>query len=520
MVAFIGAAICLLPRLGAPAAEPSAGLTDRVGELASVIDDDTFALVRFDAARIDDTTVRRLINLVSVDAAFLSDDTSKHRKFVANLKVAGGAETVVVFSTPELPWPSLVFVPLTPRANEGELTRLLRNAPGANSGMSANWRVEKQGNALIAGAPAALARRMARKSAARTELPHAVAAAGDAPLAVFLLPTDEQRRVVEEVLPLLPDLATIPGRTLTRGVRWATLGVHAGERPAVHLTIQSADAAAAAKLAEQITAGIVALGRLISFGDDKPLGDIFPAEYKTVTTVLVPRVTSDRVMISVTDPDSLKAITMLFRERFDDSDRVTADLKNILLALHNYHSAVNRFPPVAIRSKDGRPLLSWRVTILPFLGAEGSALYREFKLDEPWDSPHNSKLIERMPAVFHSPKIKTGRAGMTTYLAPAGKELVFTGQEDGTSIKDITDGTSNTIMLVDAADEKAIIWTKPDDLTVDLSDPKKDLFGHYRGYFLAGMADGSVRRVPGTISAATLRAAFTRAGGEVLGKDW
>jgi hypothetical protein len=73
----------------------------------------------------------------------------------------------------------------------------------------------------------------------------------------------------------------------------------------------------------------------------------------------------------------------------------------VALALHNYHDKHGRLPPAVVYGEDGKPLHSWRVLLLPFI-AQGE-LYREFKLDEPWDSPHNLALLPRMPATFAPP---------------------------------------------------------------------------------------------------------------------
>jgi hypothetical protein len=191
------------------------------------------------------------------------------------------------------------------------------------------------------------------------------------------------------------------------------------------------------------------------------------------------------------------------------------NLKQIALAWHNYHDANKAFP-ADIRDKDGKPLLSWRVAILPYI--EQDNLYKQFKLDEPWDSEHNKKLIPLMPATFRSPAQKAGD-GKTTCLAPRGA----TGPKGevkygvlGVPIKEVTDGTSNTIMVVEVGDEAAVEWTKPADLDVDVKQPLKGLLGHYENGFLAAFADGSVRFISGKVTPQTLNAAFTRNGGEVI----
>src|SRR5262245_31540948 len=77
------------------------------------------------------------------------------------------------------------------------------------------------------------------------------------------------------------------------------------------------------------------------------------------------------------------------------------NLKQIVLAFHSYNDTHRRLPPVAVFGKDGRPLYSWRVLLLPFV--EQEPLFRQFKLDEPWDSPHNIALLPLLPPVYRHP---------------------------------------------------------------------------------------------------------------------
>src|SRR3712207_2423045 len=97
--------------------------------------------------------------------------------------------------------------------------------------------------------------------------------------------------------------------------------------------------------------------------------------------------------------------------------------------MHNYHDAHGHLPAVANFDPRGRPLLSWRVHLLPFLNEE--KLYKEFHLDEPWDSEHNKKLIPRMPRVYQGPNRGLNAAGKTIYLAPVGEAAAFPGGPKG-----------------------------------------------------------------------------------------
>ncbi len=87
------------------------------------------------------------------------------------------------------------------------------------------------------------------------------------------------------------------------------------------------------------------------------------------------------------------------------------NLKQIGFALHNYHETWKQFPPAAITDKNGKPLLSWRVAILPF--TDHSQLHEKFHLDEPWDSPHNFALLKEMPSYYACPSDMERKPGMT-----------------------------------------------------------------------------------------------------------
>jgi hypothetical protein len=200
------------------------------------------------------------------------------------------------------------------------------------------------------------------------------------------------------------------------------------------------------------------------------------------------------------------------------ADRVKSanNLKQIALAMHNYHDTQASLPPAYRANKDGKALLSWRVLILPYI--EQKALYDEFHLDEPWDSPHNKKLIARMPEVYHSPASHAA-PGMTNYLTVRGADTAFPG-EKGVRFADITDGLSNTIMIVEASDRKAVIWTRPDDFEFNEKNPIDGLVGLWPNGFQAALCDGSVRVISATITPKVLKDLFIRNDGNPLPPDF
>lgn len=186
------------------------------------------------------------------------------------------------------------------------------------------------------------------------------------------------------------------------------------------------------------------------------------------------------------------------------------NLKQLGLAMHNYHDIHKSFPARASFDSQGKPLLSWRVHLLPFLEQQG--LYKQFHLNEPWDSPHNRKLIPRMPAVYQNPSAPA-KPGMAHYLALVGKGAVFEGNS-GCGLAHITDGVSNTLLLVEVNPDRAVIWTKPEDLAFDPEKPLAGLGKAHPGGFLALFCDGSVRFLSETLDPTFFRRLVEKADGQ------
>ncbi|MDO5579641.1 MAG: hypothetical protein Q4G69_00765 [Planctomycetia bacterium] len=155
-------------------------------------------------------------------------------------------------------------------------------------------------------------------------------------------------------------------------------------------------------------------------------------------------------------------------------------MRNQLARLGQYFSAYfsknNAYPPIAIKDAKGTPLLSWRVALLPALGPQGEELYKQFKLDEPWNGPNNIKLLEKMPAIYQS--INPGQpSSKTTFQIFSSPNTPFGKKPVGLAIKDL-DNPGKTLMIVSTLPEKAVEWTKPESLEYK-KENLKGLFGEY-----------------------------------------
>ncbi len=203
------------------------------------------------------------------------------------------------------------------------------------------------------------------------------------------------------------------------------------------------------------------------------------------------------------------------------------NLKQITIALHAYHDTNGRLPlGAAYRDpKTGKALLSWRVAILPFV--EEQNLFTQFKLDEPWDGPNNSRLLARVPRAYQRPGETPSADGLTHYLAVTGRGTAFdeafkgaltapgSTRRLGLRFADFTDGLSNTLMVVTAA--QGVPWTKPDDFDIDAGPIGGRLDTRYGGTNVA-MGDGFTRLMTAR-GEGQWRAMMTAAGGEPVLPD-
>jgi hypothetical protein len=202
------------------------------------------------------------------------------------------------------------------------------------------------------------------------------------------------------------------------------------------------------------------------------------------------------------------------------------NLKMIGLGLQTYADVYGRFPPVYIADENGRPMHSWRVLILPFL--EQNTLYREYNFDEPWDGPHNRQLAKQMPPFYKCPHDRASGPTKTSYLAVTGAETVWP-DSDSIALSQITDGTSNTLAVVEEIGS-GVDWMEPRDLPLKMFGNTNPPAGarlpgaHPTTSEPAGsmvlFCDGHTNFLQNSVPAATLKALATRAGGETIVGDY
>ena len=188
------------------------------------------------------------------------------------------------------------------------------------------------------------------------------------------------------------------------------------------------------------------------------------------------------------------------------------NMKQIALAMHNYNQVNGHFPPAVVMGPDGKTPHSWRVALLPFL--EQQPLYEQYHFDEPWDSPANKTVLETMPSIYRVPQEgPQNESNFADYYVLTGGGSMFSAK-DGVKFEDVSDGTSNTIMVVEA--KREIPWTKPEDIAYRSDGSLPKFGGYFDDGFNAAFADGSVKFLKDSIDEKLLRALITMAGGEVF----
>jgi hypothetical protein len=360
----------------------------------------------------------------------------------------------------------------------------------------------KRGNVVLAGPPNLLEYLVKTKHDDRPAVQAALAAAGDGPIQLVVAPSPVFARITQEVLGTVKVDENISlGQSLSQGFRWGAVGLDTQHDLAARVVIQSADADGAKAML-----GLIELGKAADEQKQPNAGAI--AALAPLARVIDFQIAGDQLRWTIdkdhTSPaavrEALRPVMLAQQIRLGTRQSLNK-LRQIALALHNFHDVYKSFPTPATYDKDGKPLLSWRVHVLPYL--EENQLYREFRLEEPWDSEHNKKLIQRMPDVYRRP-FADRKSTKTPYQAPIGDKTAFRPGKK-MMLRDIRDGTSKTIGVVEVDPEHEVIWTKPDDWVVDFDDPTKGLSGGPGTTFAACFLDASVRSLRKSIDKESLR---------------
>lgn len=527
---FFGVALALRTQ------EPASDAKSRFQIVAPYIDQHTISVTRLDLKRIDVKAMTAhtmtLGNLKAEDAA---DAIEGVRVWLEALRKAGASEIYLLDSVRDYfddPTPSFVIVPIRPRSDSAAVVIALRDwKPG--------WESEVVGSVVV-GVPDKRLLPLVHgfKPAARPELAKAFDALGDAAVHIALsYPQPMRRTLGKSIEEMRASLAKkkhwrkLEGTSLERYIEickedlrmmgdttWGALGLNAAPPLSYRLQI----ATVSAELVENLHR--LPFSRRFM---ENSFGNLLPyATLQSFWHLNIPKkaavLTKQGCYLTLDDEHLNKLL---------ESDAASwhggkaghatrTNLKRIMLSMYNFEDAKRQLPPAASYGADGRRLLSWRVHLLPWLGQQPSELYLAFRLDEPWDSPHNKTLIPKMPSVFRSPYSKLAGQGKTVYLVPVGKQTAFFGAKGFKIGQDFPDGLSTTIGVVEVTDDHAVCWTSPADLNYDSSQPFKGLRSNQRKEFPVAMMDGSVRVIGEGVTVQTMRAAFTCNGDDVPGPDF
>jgi hypothetical protein len=196
------------------------------------------------------------------------------------------------------------------------------------------------------------------------------------------------------------------------------------------------------------------------------------------------------------------------------------NLKQIVLALHDYHDDYGSFPPAYIADASGKPMHSWRVLILPYL--EEQACYARYNFNEPWNGPNNILLATEMPRSYGCPSDASRKLGITNYLAIVGPQTLWPGSKP-IQLSDVQDGTGNTLAVVESHGT-GVCWLAPIDLdaatiAMQINPPAGGgLSSPHRmqktPFCNVALADGSIRRLTSALTPVQIKALLTIDGGE------
>ena len=343
----------------------------------------------------------------------------------------------------------------------------------------------------------------------------------DYPIQIGFRVPDYFRKTISELDPELPETVGA-GSTADLMAQFKAAYVAIDPSKSIgRLTIETSSPSAAQDLSKRIPRALANLA-----GEITPESDGARMMALGAIGILRPEVQGSNLVVSLEDQAEAESMLQVFGQALQMAVRPIADnqsinnMKQMALAFHNYASAYQTFPPAKkYRDENGKSGLSWRVHLLPFM--DEVELWQQFKLDEPWDSEHNIELLGQMPDVYKLPtpfgEESPVKPNYTVYLGPAGENSLW-GAKAPLGFRNITDGTSNTIMFVQVPPEYAVPWTAPEEYVIDPEHPAAKL-AFENGETNVAFMDGSVQRLKQSLKPEVWRALFTISGGEAVTID-
>lgn len=451
------------------------------------------------------------------DALRMSQMTGMVQEMLRQATEAGAEQVLVLIQQEDLKLrsgkPPLFAISVAEGKQVGKVCKSLRRLVGLLRIPDLQLEIYK--NSILASSPERIAKAKAATVVERPDFVKAWQTFSGRDAGAMIFASRDTRRVIRE---LFPD-PQAPFENVTRELiadHCDSLGISIDlpETFAGKIVIQTTDSDSA----ETVKGALEQLKEIMT-AEEGEYAALVPAIGVAAIAAVEPEVAGNDVLVDL-EPllnDKVRLASLLgpIQSGSRQSQRAN-NIRQVMLAMLNYESASGKLPAYANFDADGKPLLSWRVHMLPYL--ERSDLYKKFKLDEPWDSPHNIQLVESMPAVYADPALDLQplkRAGKTRIVVPVGKETMFHGPK-GLEFKEISDGTSNTIAVVSVTPKHAVVWTQPIDWQVDMNDPHARLFDEDSRLAVVGLADGSSHLLHSDLSVEQLKAWFTKAGGEEL----
>ena len=478
-------------------------------KLLPLLDEQSFFLGRIQPGKIDLAKIMiPLVQKKAIPAAeaaalgfFLNLQKNSIEKVIDEIWFSASARDAATYFFPS------IMIKIKPAAKTEDLLNLLKNMPlpiniqtvsgqvirkGQNSILPLSFVIrEEKGFYLLEQVGAV----KDTKKTKRTDIVQGFDAMGSLPFGAMLFPSKDNPLDLGKIFPSLKKAKGKEGEAsgILNGLKLVTLGIYL-DPWRIEMVIQTENSELANDVQKSILKAIQSIPDLVQAQVEEVGKDpVFKALAAMVKSVSIK---DDKVTIVITDFDPYFEIAARINEQNQAKAAAALSMnkvKNIATALLAYHKDKGKFPPAATLSKEGKPLLSWRVQILPYLGH--NFLYKQFRQNEPWDSEHNKKFIRRIPPSFRETQDDLNK-GTTPFQAPVGIATLFNPGGTGTNSIQIINELSNTIMLVKVPEDKTAIWTKPEDWEIDISLPAKDLLKGFTNAIVFACADGEVKAIP------------------------